>query len=133
MGPMEKQLKDYGGVAPFVFGAYGEINKSFDKFLQQAASMGSLRLREALYVKSKARASAILLYVLRRKIASAIFRAQLNCLQSLMEQVGYTGQARADQRRVIARRRFFPDGDPAAAATQYWNAHHTMGDEDLYL
>ena len=50
-----------------------------------------------------------------------------------MGQVGYTGQARADQRRAIARRRFFPDGDPAAAASHYWNAHHTMGDEDLYL
>ena len=107
------------------------LYKTFNALLHQAAKLGSIRLKGSLSVKSDQQASAILLHVLRRKMASAIFRAHLNCLQTLRGFVGNSGHARTEQRRADARRRFFPGGDPSASTAQYRNTHRMMDDENF--
>jgi hypothetical protein len=69
-------------------------------------------------------ARAVLLWQLRRKVASAIFRANLNCLRDLMTHIRDKGNwAGSTQRKAEARRRFFAHGDAANASYQYRAAH----------
>ena len=108
VGPMEKALKDMGGIAPLVFGHFGEISKGFDRLLVKAAKIGADRLKDALYVKTVHQAKAVLTWRLRRTMAGAIFRAQLDCLQCQMQHLTSSSNANR-KRRAYARQRYFGD------------------------
>lgn len=121
-GPMEKALEDMGGVKPLVFGHYGEICKSFDRLLRTASRVGAQRLQGALYVKTPEQAAAVLLWQLRRKVASAVLRANVNCLQDLMPNLFRYGPS-SQRNREEAQRRFFSRGDASSTSYQYDRSH----------
>ena len=108
-----------------VAGHFGEISKGFDTLLHRAAETGAARLQRALYQKTPERAKAVLLYQLRRKIAAAICRANLDCLAGRMQHLGGLA-AQAKRNRDDSRRRFFTYGDPSHASYEYRRAypHH---------
>ena len=124
VGPMEAALASYGGVSPLVAGHFNEISRGFDKLLGDAAELGAQQLQNALYTKSATQARAVLLWQLRRKMAAAICRANINCLQDLMAHLGTSGaNARSHARKANARRYFFPRGDPANTGYQHRATH----------
>ena len=121
-GPMERALNQMGGVNPLVFGAYGEINKEFTELLSTVAESASIRLQAALGVNNQDQAKAVLLWQLRRKLAAAIIKANMDCLQSLMGHIGnfssYSSELSSKQRQA-ARRRFFGNSDPSVVSGQF--------------
>ena len=121
-GPMERALNQMGGVNPLVFGAYGEINKEFAELLSSVAELASTRLQAALGVNNQDQAKAVLLWQLRRKLAAAIIKANMDCLQSLMGHIGnfssYSSEL-SSRRRQEARRRFFGNSDPSVVLSQF--------------
>ena len=131
IGPMQKALRDLGGINPLIFGAYGETNAAFNKLLSAAAEVGSIRHQAALGVNSPEKAKAVLLWQLRRKLAAAIVRANLNCLQFLMGHLGISRNNSWEtsvRRRQQARSRFFNSSDPSVVTGQFRNAYSTYSD-----
>ena len=116
---------------PLIFGAYGETNTAFNKLLSAAAEVGSIRHQAALGVNSPEKAKAVLLWQLRRKLAAAIVRANLNCLQFLMGHLGISRNNSWEtsvRRRQQARSRFFNSSDPSVVTDQFRNAYSTYSD-----
>ena len=117
-----------GGVKPLVFGAYGETNAAFNKLMAAAAEVGSSRHQAALGVNSPEKAQSVLLWQIRRNLAAAIIRANLDCLQFLMGHLGISRNNSWEtsiRRRQQARRRFFNSSDPSVVTSQYRNAYST--------
>jgi len=124
VGPMETMMTAYGGVKPLVAGFFGELNDGFEAMLGQVAEVGVRQLQDALYTKTPEQARAVLLWQLRRKMAAAILRANLNCLQSLMTNISPNGVGvGSEAHRFNARKYFFPRGDAASCSYAYRSTH----------
>ena len=126
IGPMQQALKDKGGVHPIIFGAYGDTNDGFNKLLSSVAEIGSTRLQAALGTQTQDQARLVLLWQLRRKMAAAVIRANMDCLQLRMGYLGNTtGYGAPRRRRQQARRRFFGNLDPSEVTAQFRNSFST--------
>ena len=68
---------------------------------------------------------AVLLWRLRKKMTAAIFRANLDALESLMEHLSGNAAA-ASARRAHSRRRFFEHGDASRASYAWRSSHSTF-------
>ena len=117
-GPMESLLVAYGDIMPLVFGWYGEVNKAFEQLLGVAAQLGSLRLHTEMNCHSPLHAKGVLMWKLRRDLAAAIGRANMNFL--FARRALLVGDVAAAQKRLAdARRRFFRSGDPSHPTYSY--------------
>ena len=101
-----------------VFGWYGEVNKAFEQLLGVAAQLGSLRLHTEMNCHSPLHAKGVLMWNLRRDLAAAIGRANMNFL--FARRALLVGDVAAAQKRLAdARRRFFRSGDPSYPTYSY--------------
>ena len=95
-----------------VFGWFGEINREFDALLCTAAELGAERLWSDLNCPSTERATSVLVWSLRRKMAAAIARANVDLLLGRVSLLSGDPNAAAS-RSAVSQARFFNGVDPA--------------------
>jgi len=93
-GPMEMQLRDYGGVAAVVAGKYGEMNKRAMAFAEdfafQIANMKFLEYTAAAGVSTPEEAAAVVKQEIVARWGCCNVRARARCLIKLLG--GYVGE-----------------------------------------
>ena len=116
-GPIARRLSEFGPVIPLVFGWFAEINAEFDTLLSEVAEVGAARHWQDMNAASPVAAKGTMTWALRRKIATAVTRANVRYLHDrLCFAVGGSSQSQAAFERCrAARSRFFADGDPSSA------------------
>ena len=115
---MQAHLSTFGNVVGLALGWFGEINRGFDSLLCTAADIGAERLWSDLNCTTVAHAKGVLVWPLRRKMAAAISRANVNHLFSRIALL--TGDpAAAASRRAASSARFFASQDPAFSTAAY--------------
>jgi hypothetical protein len=140
-GPMTRRLREFtpnkkgNHVTPLVFGSFGEINSEFDDMLIAAAKAGAGKQMGSLNCRSESEALGISVFLLRRKLAAAIFQANANLLDNRLRFV-FGNNAAAHQRRNAAaagravRGQGFSDftaefstfsGAAGSGAVEHWN------------
>jgi hypothetical protein len=112
-------LRSFGAVTGLVFGWFGEINIDFDNLLCTAAEIGAERLWSDLNCTTIEHAKGVLVWSLRRKMAAAIARANVDHLFGRISLLTGDPNAAAS-RRAASQARFFRNHDPAFST----HAHH---------
>ena len=102
-GPTLRKLQSYPAVLDLVFGAYGETSDGVKKLLEKLAEsrLQSQGLRSGSPEANKE--LAMVTSYLRRRLSSAVMRANTKCLLERLVMVG-EGQGQAGKRRQWARR-----------------------------
>ena len=102
-GPTIRKLHSYPQVLDLVFGAYAEVSDGAKKILDQLAEarLQSQGLRRGSPEGNKE--LALVTGYLRRRLSSAVMRANVQCLLERLMLVG-EGQGQAGKRRQWARR-----------------------------
>ena len=102
-GPTIRKLQSYPPVLDLVFGAYGETSDGVRKLLERLAEsrLQSQGLRTGSLEANKE--LAMVTSYLRRRLSSAVMRANIKCLLERLVMVG-EGQGQAGKRRQWARR-----------------------------
>ena len=102
-GPTIRKLQSYPPVLDLVFGAYGETSDGVKKLLERLAEsrLQSQGLRTGSLEANKE--LAMVTSYLRRRLSSAVMRANIKCLLERLVMVG-EGQGQAGKRRQWARR-----------------------------
>ena len=102
-GPTIRKLESYPPVLDLVFGAYGEASDGVKKLLDKLVEsrVASLGLRKGTQEAGKE--MSLVTGFLRRRLSSAVMRANVKCLLERLVLVG-EGQGQAGRRREWARR-----------------------------
>ena len=102
-GPTLRKLQSYPPVLDLVFGAFGETSDGAKKLLEKMAEsrLQSQGLRQGSPQANKE--LALVTGYLRRRLSSAVIRANVKCLLERLMMVG-EGQGQAGRRRLWARR-----------------------------
>ena len=103
LGPTIRKLESYPPVLDLVFGAYGEASDGVKKLLDKMVEsrVASLGLRKGTQEAGKE--MSLVTGYLRRRLSSAVMRANVKCLLERLVLVG-EGQGQAGRRREWARR-----------------------------
>ena len=87
-GPCERKLDQYGELVKLVFGAFGEASQDVHSLI---ASLAECRLRKVGLQRGRAGGEqelAIITGQIRRRISTAVTKANVNCLIERMQLVG---------------------------------------------
>ena len=87
-GPCERKLDQYGELVKLVFGAFGEASQDVHTLI---ASLAECRLRKVGLQRGRAGGEqelAIITGQIRRRVSTAVTKANVNCLIERMQLVG---------------------------------------------
>ena len=115
-GQVTQRLASFGPIKALVFGAFAEVNDSFDKLMHLMAGHGAAVHWRSLLVNDPGAAKGIMMWRLRRTIGMATHRANAELILSRTPLMGGRATAAAGG-RARARASFF--GRPGPSDTRY--------------
>ena len=98
LGPFQRRLQEIGGIAPLVFGQYGELSGSFEELIDTLAVKGCDQAAEHYLLDVGSGAAAVQKRLLRQRVNCCVARAQAGVLLRRLK-FALPGWAQAEARR----------------------------------
>ena len=98
LGPFQRRLQEIGGIAPLVFGQYGELSGSFEELIDTLAVKGCDQAAEHYLLDVGSGAAAVQKRLLRQRVNCCVARAQAGVLLRRLK-FALPGWAQAETRR----------------------------------
>ena len=106
LGPFQRRLQEIGGIAPLVFGQYGELSNSFECLIDTLAVKGCDQAADHYLLDVGPGAASVQKRLLRQRVNCCVARAQAGVLLSRLK-FALPGWAQAEGRRAAEQRARF--------------------------
>ena len=125
LGPFQRRLQEIGGIAPLVFGQYGELSSSFESLIDTLAVKGCNASSGSLPVGRRAGCCLpVQKRLLRQRVNCCVARAQAGVLLSRLK-FALPGWAQAEGRRAAEQRARFAQRAEQARACYSSEGRHS--------
>ena len=98
LGPFQRRLQEIGGIAPLVFGQYGELSASFEALIDTLAVKGCDQAADHYLLDVGPGAASVQKRLLRQRVNCCVARAQAGVLLRRLK-FALPGWAQAERRR----------------------------------
>ena len=98
LGPFQRRLQEIGGIAPLVFGQYGELSAGFEELIDALAVKGCDQAAERYLLDVGPGAASVQKRLLRQRVNCCVARAQAGVLLRRLK-FALPGWAQAEERR----------------------------------
>ena len=82
LGPFQRRLQEIGGIAPLVFGQYGELSNSFESLIDTLAVKGCDQAADHYLLDVGPGAASVQKRLLRQRVNCCVARARRGALSS---------------------------------------------------
>ena len=106
LGPFQRRLQEIGGIAPLVFGQYGELSNGFECLIDTLAVKGCDQAADHYLLDVGPGAASVQKRLLRQRVNCCVARAQAGVLLSRLK-FALPGWAQAEGRRAAEQRARF--------------------------